>query len=142
MDFSGNNQSNVVINGFNTFLKWPGGKRWLLNNYKELFPKSYSRYIDPFLGGGSIFYGLRPNIAIISDINEELINLYIAMRDNYLMLAEYMRQHQNAHDKKYYYSIRNQEFKDPIKRAARLLYLNRTCFIQYFFVIAIRFDRN
>lgn len=128
MDFSDKTKSNIAINGVNTFLKWPGGKRWIFNNYKEIFPKSYSRYIDPFLGGGSIFYGLKPKIAIISDINEELINLYITMRDNYLLLAKYMKQHQNAHDKNYYYAIRNKEFKDPIKRAARLLYLNRTCF--------------
>lgn len=127
-----NSIDNSVINldtrNTNTFLKWPGGKRWLLNNYKEIFPNKYLRYIDPFIGGGSVFYGLSPKKAIISDINEELINLYIAMRDNYVKLAEYMQQHQKAHKETYYYSIRDKDFTDPIKRAARLLYLNRTCF--------------
>ena len=63
------------------FLKWPGGKRWFLNHYLEIIPAEYNNYYEPFLGGGSVFFALRPQKAVISDINSELINLYIVMRD-------------------------------------------------------------
>lgn len=110
------------------FLKWPGGKRWLIHNIAGIMPQSYNKYIEPFLGGGAMFFLLEPNDAIISDINPDLINLYLVMRDNPLFLQECMREHHRLHDKEHYYMIRNTELTDPVEQAARFLYLNRTCY--------------
>jgi len=57
----------------NTFLKWAGGKNWFVKHQKHRLPTQYNRYIDPFLGGGSIFFYMEPEAAILSDINNELI---------------------------------------------------------------------
>ncbi len=66
----------------NTFLKWAGGKNWFVRYYNNMLPQKYKRYIDPFLGGGSVYFYLEPENAIISDINQELITTFIAIRDN------------------------------------------------------------
>lgn len=64
------------------FLKWPGGKRWFVKKYQDYFPKEYGTYIEPFLGSGAVFFSLQPKEAILADINKELINLYVTMRDS------------------------------------------------------------
>ena len=65
------------------FLKWAGGKRWMIYEYPELFSTEYNRYIEPFLGSGAVFFSLKPNKAILSDLNSELIEKYCAIRDDY-----------------------------------------------------------
>lgn len=110
------------------FLKWPGGKRWLISQYFNVFPTQYNRYIEPFLGGGAIFFCLKPKNAILSDINGDLISTYIVMRDHPQELVEYLCKHEKEHSSDYYYTIRATEFDDPIESAARFLYLNRACF--------------
>lgn len=110
------------------FLKWPGGKRWFISKFRDMVPQKYNRYIEPFVGGGSIFLALQPTTAIISDINTELINVYISMRDNPSKLAEIMEYHQKRHSKEYYYRVRSTVPRDNLRKAGRFLYLNRTCF--------------
>lgn len=110
------------------FLKWPGGKRWFANHYLEIIPAEYNNYYEPFLGGGSVFFALRPQKAVISDINSELINLYIVMRDKPHELKKLMNQHQCAHCQTYYYQVRESSYNTELEKAARFLYLNRTCF--------------
>lgn len=110
------------------FLKWPGGKRWLAKKYKEYFPKEYNMYIEPFLGSGAVFFSLQPKEAILSDINKELINLYVIMRDNPKELKGQLVYHQERHTKEYYYKIRDVMLTDNLKCAGRLLYLNRACY--------------
>ena len=110
------------------FLKWPGGKRWLINKYSTLFPTKFDRYFEPFLGGGAIFFALCPQKAILSDINVELINLYKVMRDKYADLIAEMKKHQEKHSKEYYYQIRNEKYHNDVQAAGRFLYLNRTCY--------------
>ena len=112
----------------NPFLKWPGGKRWLTNTIKDIAPQQYSKYYEPFIGGGAVFFSLAPQKAVISDINLDLVNLYTVMRDHPLLLKEYMCTHNRLHNKEYYYKMRSTQFDDPIERAARFLYLNRTCY--------------
>ena len=109
------------------FLKWAGGKRWLVSNYEHLLPESYNRYIEPFLGSGAVFFHLAPRKAILSDINEELITTYIAIRDCWESVERELRLHQKRHCKEYYYEIRQYAPKIDYKRAARFIYLNRTC---------------
>lgn len=110
------------------FLKWPGGKRWLLQNHRDIFPQRFNRYYEPFLGGGATFFSLLPKEATISDINSDLINLYLVMRDQPEQLKGVMLQHQSQHSSGYYYQIRAAKLETPLDRAARFLYLNRTCY--------------
>ena len=110
------------------FLKWAGGKRQLLQQYSSLFPKTSKKYFEPFLGGGAVFFRLQPSVAVLSDVNEELINCYIVVRDEVEELIQALRVHRNERD--YYYSVRawKPETLTPVQRAARLIFLNRTCF--------------
>lgn len=109
------------------FLKWAGGKRWLVNSSRIPVPKSFNRYFEPFLGSGAVFFAVQPERAYLSDINEELIVLYCVMRDYPKELTRLMEIHHSKHCKDYYYRVRDRNPKDPIKKAARFLYLNRTC---------------
>ncbi|MCM1154402.1 MAG: Dam family site-specific DNA-(adenine-N6)-methyltransferase [Roseburia sp.] len=111
-----------------SFLKWPGGKRWFINHYLWIIPTKYNIYYEPFLGGGSVLFALQPRRAVVADMNCELINLYIVMRDNPNELKKLMKQHQCAHCQEYYYQMRGSFYKTDLERAARFLYLNRTCF--------------
>lgn len=110
------------------FLKWPGGKQWFVKKYLKELPKEFNCYYEPFLGGGSVFFSLCPKDAVISDKNEELVNLYNVMRDHPIELRKLMEGHQKHHSKTYYYQIRETCFFNEIDKAARLLYLNRTCY--------------
>lgn len=112
----------------NAFIKWPGGKRWLVPVLLSICPNKYNTYYEPFLGGGSVYFALEPERAVISDINAELINLYQVMRDEPQQLADRLLQHQRFHNREYYYEMRMVIPEDKISQAARTLYLNRTCY--------------
>lgn len=109
------------------FLKWAGGKRWLFNDDFIAALPDFSRYIEPFVGGGAGFFALEPENAIISDVNVDLITLYRVIRDNAEEFTAALEVHQQKHNKEYYYHIRALEPECKIERAARFLYLNRTC---------------
>lgn len=110
------------------FLKWPGGKRWLVSKYPDIFPNEYGTYFEPFLGGGSVFFHLMPKQGVVSDTNRELINTYHIMAKNPALLRILLEEHQENHCVEYYYNIRNNIPSEASARAARFLYLNRTCF--------------
>ena len=110
------------------FLKWPGGKRWLAIQKENLFPDKYNHYYEPFLGSGAVFFSILPENSTISDINQELINLYTVMRDHPHQLQDVMRRHQALHNNEHYYTVRSHLPADLVERAGRMLYLNRTCF--------------
>jgi DNA adenine methylase len=110
------------------FLKWPGGKRWLVANYGSLLPTEYNVYIEPFLGGGSVYFHLQPERAILGDLNEELITTYRAVRDDWAVVEALLSQHQALHSKRHYYEVRRSKAADSCEAAARFIYLNRTCF--------------
>jgi DNA adenine methylase len=110
------------------FLKWAGGKSQLLAQYKAHFPLEFDRYYEPFLGGGAVFFHLRPPQAMLSDINPELVNVYQCVRDQVEAIAARLEAHQQQHGKAYYYQVRSQHQGSAIERAARLIYLNKTCF--------------
>lgn len=111
------------------FLKWAGGKRWLMSTDLNLFPRenSFNNYFEPFLGGGAVFFHLSPQKGILSDVNLDLINTYQVIRDDYAELYRILRRYNKLHNYEFYYQIRSQEFDDPILKAARFIYLNRTC---------------
>ncbi|PIT44173.1 modification methylase [Snodgrassella alvi] len=114
-------------------LKWAGGKRQLLDTLIPLLPKDYSVYCEPFVGGGALFFALQPQLACINDINHELIQVYIVIKNNVDALIERLKKFQN--DKEHFYEVRSWDRnKDSyaqlsnIEKAARIIYLNRTCF--------------
>ena len=113
-------------------VKWVGGKRQLMFELLKNRPKSYNRYFEPFIGGGALFFELQPENAYISDMNEELINLYSVVRDNVYELISDLNKHEIS--KEYFLEIRNLDRTDEYKnlsnvqRASRFIYLNRTCF--------------
>lgn len=109
------------------FLKWAGGKRWFVRHRDTFIPEFKGRYIEPFLGGGAVFFSLKPKKAIISDANPELIDAYIAVRDEPVKLEAELRRHHELHCKDYYYYIRSIRPETLVDRAARFIYLNRTC---------------
>jgi DNA adenine methylase len=110
------------------FLKWAGGKSRLIQQYIPYFPKSYKNYYEPFLGGGAVFFYLQPSAAILTDINAELINTYCCVRDHIEELICHLKEHKIRHNKDYYYSVRNNSVGTDIEQAARIIYLNKTCF--------------
>ena len=109
------------------FLKWAGGKRWLANKIVELAHPLDGQYIEPFLGSGAVYFSLRPTKAILSDANVELINTYQAIKEEPARIACLLREHQRYHSKEYYYKMRNYKPRCMFRKAARFIYLNRTC---------------
>lgn len=116
------------------FTKWTGGKRQLIPNIKELLPSSFGTYYEPFVGGGALFLELAPEKAVINDLNTDLINAYMSIRDNVEELIDLLEVHQIKNDKSYYYDIRSVDRDGRIKRmteverAARILYMLRVNF--------------
>ncbi len=110
------------------FVKWAGGKRQILKELISRVPGNFKTYYEPFVGGGALLFELSPPKAVISDLNYELINAYTVVRDRVEELIEDLKSHRNERD--YYYRIRsvNPEELDPVKRASRFIYLNRTCY--------------
>lgn len=121
------------------FLKWPGGKRQLLNKYAQYIPDkdNISRYFEPFVGGAAMFFHLQPTRAILSDLNADLITTYRVVRDKWQDLIAALAKHTARED--HFYKVRAWDRPDKsgrvplaeksdVERAARLIYLNRTAF--------------
>lgn len=109
------------------FLKWAGGKRWLLRKGVDILPKKYDRYIEPFLGGGAVFFSTINKPFVLADTNAELINCYQSIQSDHLKILDSLKHHERLHDNDHYYQVRKSEPKLNYIRAARFLYLNRTC---------------
>lgn len=116
------------------FTKWTGGKRQLLPELKKKLPKSYGRYIEPFIGGGALFLELAPKTAVINDFNTELVNCYEQIKKNPKQLIDLLEVHQENNSKEYYLDIRSLDRQDnfdelsAVERAARIMYMLRVNF--------------
>ena len=117
------------------FIKWVGGKRQLLDViYKNMPTDGYSTYCEPFLGGGALFLNEQPQKAIVNDENKELINTYKVIQRNLYELIEALKVHNEKNSEDYFYDVREWDRKpgykkcSDVERAARLIYLNKTCF--------------
>lgn len=112
------------------FLKWAGGKSRLLSKYEPHLPKreDMRRYYEPFIGSAALFFHLQPEEARLSDCNWKLVETYEVVRDRPDELIEALKPHKNEKD--YYYNVRSQDPHDltPVQRAARLIYMNKTCY--------------
>ena len=130
----------IYNKNYQPFIKWVGGKRGLLSQIIPFIPKNFNNYHEPFLGGGAMFFelysqGLLKNKKIyLSDINLELINTYIVIKNTPNELINSLKKFKKQHSKEFYYKIRELDRKksfkklNSIKRATRFIYLNKTCF--------------
>jgi DNA adenine methylase len=118
-------------------IKWVGGKHGNLEHIRKLLPPTYNKYYEPFLGGGAVLLDLNPKEAVVNDINPELINMYLQVRDSVEEVIEDLSildsWHENSDDTKgYYYRVRdnyNSNLGNDIPmQAARFIYLNKHCF--------------
>jgi DNA adenine methylase len=115
------------FDGCPPFLKWAGGKRWFAARYLDLLPARFDRYIEPFLGSGALFFALRPPKAILADLNADLIATYLAIQGDWKRVVRILGRHNGKHSKEFYYSVRSSQPRTPHGKAARFIYLNRTC---------------
>jgi DNA adenine methylase len=111
------------------FLKWAGGKRWLTDRPElaELVPDVIDRYFEPFLGGAAVFFSLKPERAVLSDLNIELVSTYQAIRDDWPSVLRHLQRLNKDHTPEHYYQIRATSPRSLAKKAARFVYLNRVC---------------
>lgn len=115
----------------NPVLKWAGGKRYLIPLILDMFPTDFKnlRYHEPFVGGGALFFDLKPNSGSINDVNSDLIRFYRCVRDNPEELMAEARKYK--HEKEMFYELRerfNQNGLTDLERASLLLYFNKTAF--------------
>ena len=109
-------------------LKWAGGKTQMLGDLIPKVPTSYGRYIEPFFGGGAMFFALQPENAVVADSNPELINMYRQVADNVDDVINYLKEYENTSEM--FYAVRSLEWTSLPKAeaAARTIFLNKTCF--------------
>lgn len=117
------------------FLKWAGGKKQLLGDILPWFPERVRTYYEPFIGGGAVFFAMasqdRFDRAVIADANPHLVNAYrVVQRDVEGLIARLAEHANHATDSEYFYAVRAQVPEDlsEVERAARLIFLNKTCF--------------
>lgn len=115
-------------------MKWAGGKRQLLPEIEKYIPENYGTYYEPFVGAGALFLHIQPEHAVINDFNSQLIMTYQVIKDDVDSLIPLLADHKKNNGKEYFYKIREQDreasFKTtiPTIKAARMIYLNKTCF--------------
>ena len=109
-------------------LKWAGGKTQMLGDLLPKVPSSYGRYIEPFLGGGAMFFALQPEQAVIADSNPELINLYRQVANHVDDVVCQLKKYENTQEM--FYAVRGQDWTmlPEAEAAARTIFLNKTCF--------------
>jgi len=114
-------------------LKWAGGKSRLLDQLHARLPAAYGRYFEPFLGGGALFFSAAPRVAVLGDLNGDLMNVYRSVAEAPEVVGRLLSRHKRAHCEAYYYHIRakwnaRSARQTTASRAAQFLYLNKTCF--------------
>jgi DNA adenine methylase len=115
------------------FVKWVGGKTRLLHELLTRAPANYKRYFEPFVGGGALFFRLRPASARLSDLNADLVHAYQAVRDEVELVVRYAARHRTLHSEEYYYQVRERWNESRVglsgaARAALFMYMNKTCY--------------
>lgn len=133
----------LSLNGYTPkpFLKWAGGKSQLLKQFTRFYPRKFAAYYEPFVGSGAVYfhlYGLNMNGELgnsmtkvhLSDSNHELMNCYHVIRDRVNDLVAALVVYKTNHSKTHYYEVRSQDAEslNNVQRAARFIYLNKTCF--------------
>ncbi|MDG5469667.1 Dam family site-specific DNA-(adenine-N6)-methyltransferase [Deltaproteobacteria bacterium IMCC39524] len=109
------------------FLKWAGGKRWLVKLRDDLLDTGFNRYVEPFLGSGAVFFHVNPTTSILNDKNKALIDVYRAIKNDHSRVLYLLNAHSKKHSKEYYYEMRAKKCRNQFSKAAQFIYLNRTC---------------
>ena len=122
------NGSKTKLSTAKPILKWAGGKTQMLGELLPRVPKNYGRYIEPFFGGGALFFSLNPENAIIADSNPELINMYRQVAFHLDDVIEHLQKYENTSEM--FYEVRSLDWQTlpEAEAAARTIYLNKTCF--------------
>jgi DNA adenine methylase len=114
------------------FVKWVGGKSQIIQEITTRLPRTFTRYYEPFVGGGALFFHLQPKKACLSDINDELINVYNVVKNDVEALIKDLSKH--VYEEAYFYNIREAD-RSPsykhwgtVRKASRFMYLNKTCY--------------
>lgn len=126
--FSNNNHKKIKVQ---PFLKWAGGKSQLLEQYAPLFPQKYNKYIEPFVGSGAIFFYLEPKQAILGDSNKDLIQCFLAVKNNVKELIRLLKIHRERHSIEHYEKVKkeyNSNKLNKVEKVAVFIYLNKSCF--------------
>ena len=118
------------------FVKWAGGKRSIIHTLLNNLPENFNDYYEPFVGGGALFFSIveknLSNNSFLSDLNPELMITYKIIQKKPLELIKLLQYHAKEHSlnkKDHFYKVRSlHNLKDPLEVAARLIYLNRTCY--------------
>jgi DNA adenine methylase len=128
-----NRKSKTIFDIPRPVMKWAGGKRQLLSQLDPFIPPKFNKYLEPFVGGGAMFFYLLPERAVLMDINPDLINIYKVIKYEVDALIASLKQHKN--EEAYYYKIRNidldkEEFAKwtDVEKASRNIYMNHVCF--------------
>ncbi|MDR2245812.1 MAG: DNA adenine methylase [Treponema sp.] len=117
------------------YLKWAGGKRQLLPEIKKYLPGDLHTYYEPFVGAGALFFELQPQKAVINDSNTQLILTYRVIKENVEELLALLKEYKGKNSSRFFYEMRNLdrdagqfEALRDVEKAARLIFLNKTCF--------------
>jgi DNA adenine methylase len=119
------NSERTITSSAKPILKWAGGKRALLPQILKHVPKRFNTYFEPFFGGGAVFFAINPPEAILSDLNPDLIITYRQIRNNLSPLIAHLSRMKHEYNE--YYLVRANTPDTHLERAARFIYLNRTC---------------
>ena len=108
-------------------VKWSGGKKDEIPQFSKYIPKDFNTYIEPFVGGGSVYFWLRPQNSVINDVHKELVDFYKCIKEGKAKdIYNFMKENPNEEDA--YYKVRNWETTNQLERAQRFYYLRKTCF--------------
>lgn len=108
-------------------IKWSGGKKDELKQILPHIPETYTTYLEPFIGGGAVYFHLNPNSAVINDVHKELVDFYQSIKNGHSTdIYDFMMQHPN--DEETYYKVRDYDNTDVLDNAKRFYYLRKTCF--------------
>ena len=126
-------QKNNAADGTNNhkslvpMIKWSGGKKDEMKHIIQYIPKSYDTYLEPFIGGGAVYFHANPSKAVINDVHTELIDFYRSIKDGHAGdIYNFMKEHPN--DEKTYYEVRSLKPSNQLENAQRFYYLRKTCF--------------
>jgi DNA adenine methylase len=116
------------VNSIKPFLRWAGGKTWLIKHLDQiLLGKDFNNYHEPFLGGGAIYFALNlPKQAFLSDLNADLVNVYLTIKDNPYAVISTLKEYRNT--KEFYYELRGKKIDNAVHQAAKFIFLNQTSY--------------
>jgi DNA adenine methylase len=125
---SNNNVSNNNVSiSLKPIIKWSGGKKDELSHIIPYLPEQFDIYIEPFIGGGAVYFNINPKKAIINDVHKELIDFYQSIKNGYSNeIYDFMKTHPNNEET--YYKVRAYDNSECLDNAKRFYYLRKTCF--------------